>query len=75
MNSEFAILTPAEQAVVRRVISLVRANPAAGQQSEALPDGGEAYAYPDSRGVCWGRNRASDGFCDARGIWPAWQPA
>jgi hypothetical protein len=70
MNAEFSILDSTEQASVRRVISLVRANPAAGQQSEALPDGGEAYAYPSRQGIHWGHNRASDGLCDARGIWP-----
>jgi hypothetical protein len=70
MNQEFSILTPTEQAAVRRVVSRVREDPAAGQRSEALPDGGEAYAYPGHRGIHWGHNRASDGFCDARGIWP-----
>lgn len=76
MNSEFAILTAAEQAVVRRVISLVRANPAAGQQSETLPDGGDVYAYPRSDGVHWGINDAKNhGWCSARGVWPEDEPA
>ena len=73
MNHEFTQLSPEHQAAVRRVVRLARAQP--GDQRESLPGGGEAYAYRGGRGVHWGFNRASDGYCDKRGTWPAGEPA
>lgn len=75
MNHEFNTLPPHEQQAVRRVVSRAQADPSGGHRSEMLADGGEAYAYPGVRGVHWGINAASDGFCKARGIWPKGQPA
>jgi hypothetical protein len=75
MNAEFSLLTATEQTAIRRVVRDVQGDPAFGRRSEMLPDGGEAYAYPGWQGICWGHNRASDGFCDARGVWPEGTPA
>ena len=68
MNHEFARLTAAQQAAVRRVIA--KAQSEAGQHNEFLPDGGEAYAYSGAHGTHWGVNGGEHGFCIARGIWP-----
>jgi hypothetical protein len=74
MNQEFATLTPTQQAAVKNAIRSVVANPELGPRSEMMSDGSEAYAYPGSRGTPWGINGADDGFCIARGVWPAEQP-
>ncbi len=69
MNHEFQTLNPSQQSAVRRVIDRVQSDPSAGQRSEMLPDGSEAYAYQGGQGIHWGLNGGRDGFCIARGIW------
>ena len=73
MNAEFYSLPTDVQAAIRRVVN--RARSEGGRRSEELPNGADVYAYPGRNGTNWGHNRASDGFCDARGTWPAGEQA
>lgn len=64
--SELYALTGFQQDAVLEAIELVRQHGC--RQSVAMPDGGEAYAYPCARGVAWGFNAAATGHCVARGV-------
>lgn len=69
-----ARLTEEQKAAVRRVAELAaprwpRSTAIGQRQTEILPDGGEAYAYPHpGGGIAWGYNDGETGFCVARGI-------
>ena len=62
-----ANLTLQQCAAINRVIE--RARHSSGRQSEELPDGSEAYAYPTVSGqIHFGLNGPPHGFCIARGV-------
>jgi hypothetical protein len=71
MNSEFATLTPDQQAAVTKAVGMAaRTNDRA---TVIVSDREEAYAYPRNRldfgsGIAWGFNGGADGFCIARGV-------
>ena len=73
MNHEFASITTAHQAAVRRVVA--KASREAGLHKEPLPDGGEAYAYRGgAAGIHWGVDGQGDWSYGGRGIWPEGEP-
>jgi len=72
MNHEFSTITASQKAAVGRVIAKARSE--AGNHTEDLPDGSEAYAYSGAHGTHWGVNGGPHGFNIARGIWPKQQP-
>jgi hypothetical protein len=60
-------LTAKQQAAVLRVIERARRD--GGRHTEALADGGEAYAYTQPpRGIAWGVKNGRTGRCIAREI-------
>ncbi len=71
-GSEYAKLTAQQKAGVKNAIGQCRA--AGGSMTTiTLDSGDEAYAYggeesKSGAGICWGVNRAGDGFNVARGI-------